>query len=441
MSTKLGLNAVTRSRIFEEIVSILDEETGYAYPQKCPGCLKLTRIDTEPQTLTPESLLQELQHYLSNDTGDKHSCPAKLSASNMSDHEMIVHGVPGYLLNSEYARKAMAIYQLYLANCAGFGTEKNLDRALKILEDGMTSGYSGCSVLFCLLSSFLNRRLPSRLPFRKWLTILILFQSGIPSEPFRVLRDLDPPLALLVSAARSKVYNGSTASFENMKFNAICCRNGDILNLPPRFLEAPKGLHVVQEEFFENTLLHLVAGSENPDTNMLEYRISTLGIDKDVRNADGATPLLMACRAGRTEKIMALLRLNADVNLNYIGGETPLHWLSLLPNSMPVLKEFIRRGADINAQITQLRALPNFQNFHRGFYMYGSPLVWAISLGNALYVDGLIDQGANIHLESVIGSTPISFACRLDNSQYLSHLAKATDFRIMGGDIYSVLLN
>lgn len=441
MSPKLELNAVTRSRIFEEIVSILDEETGFAYPQKCTGCLKLTRIDTEPHTLTPETLLQELQRYLSNDTGDKHSCPGKLYASNKSDRHMSFYGISDHLLNSEHARKRAAIYQLYLANCAGFGTEKNLNRALKILEDGMTSGYSGCSVLFCLLSSFLNRRLPSGVPFRKWLTILILCQSGIPSEPFRVLRDLDPSLALLVSAARSKVYNGSTASFENMKFNAICCRNGDILNVSPRFLEAPKGSLVVQEEFFENTLLHLVAGSDNSDTNMLEYCISILGIDKDVRNADGATPLLMACRAGRREKIMALLHLNADVNLNYVGGETPLHWLSLLPNPMPVLKEFLRRGADINAQITQLRALPNFNNFHRGFYMYGSPLVWAMSLGNALYVDALIDQGANIHLESVIGFTPIQFACRPNNSQYLSNLARATGFQIVGGDIYSVLLN
>ena len=438
ISTKLALNAATRNRIFEELMSILDEETGYAYPQKCAGCLKLTLIDSEPHTLAPETLLEELQRYVSDDTGDKHSCPAMSYASNKSDQYTSLHGISGHFFNS---RKSMAIYQLYLANCAGFGTEKDTNKALKILEDGMTSGYPGCSILFCLLSSFLNRVLPTGVPFRKWLTTIILFQSGIPSEAFRALRDLDPSLAKTVSAARSKVYNGSTASFENMKFNSIRCGNGHVIDVPRHFLQSQKGSPSVQDEFFENTLLHLVAGSETPDISMLEYCISILGIDVNVRNADGATPLLMACRAGREAKITALLHLNADVNLNFVGGETPLHWLGLLPDPAPVLKEFIRRGANIDAQVTQLRALPNFQNFARGFYIYGSPLVWAISLRNTRYVDALIGHGADIYLKSSVGSTPISFACRSGESQYLSNLARASNFQISRGDIYTSFLN
>ena len=440
-SAKLALNAATRHRIFEELESILDDETPYAYPQKCAGCLELTLIDTEPHTLTPETLLEELQRYISNDTGEKHTCPAMSFASNKWDHYASLHGIHGAALKPEHTRKGIAAYQLYLANCAGFGTEQNADQALKVLENGMTSGYPGLSVLFCLLSSYLNRVLPLGVPFRKWLTQLILFQSGIPSEPFRALTDLDPSLAEIVAAARNRVYNGSTASFENMKFNAIRYENGHVIDVSPHFLQCQQGSPAVQEEFFENTLLHLVAGSDTLDISMLEYCISTLGIDKDVRNADGATPLLLACRAARKEKIMALLHLKADVNLSYVGGETPLHWLGLLPDPAPVLEEFIRRDANIDAQITRLRALPNFQNSHRGFYMYGSPLIWAMTLRNARYVEALINQGANIHLESSIGFTPIFFACRPGTSQYLSVLARASTFQISRRDISSILLN
>ena len=440
-SAKLALNAATRHRIFEELMSILDDETPYAYPQKCAGCLELTLIDTEPHTLTPETLLEELQRYISNDTGEKHTCPAMSYASNKSDHYASLHGIHGASLNPDHTRKGIAVYQLYLANCAGFGTEQNPDQALKVLESGMNSGYTGLSALFCLLSSYLNRVLPLGVPFRKWLTQSILFQSGIPSEPFRALRDMDPSLAETVAAARSRVYNGSTASFGNMKFNAIRYENGHVIDVPPHFLQCQQGSPAVQEEYFENTLLHLVAGSDTLDVSMLEYCISTLGIDKDVRNADGATPLLLACRAARKEKILALLHLKANVDLSYVGGETPLHWLGLLPDPAPVWEEFVRRGASIDAQITQLRALPNFQNFHRGFYMYGSPLIWAMTLRNARYVEALVDQGANIHLKSSIGSTPISFACRPGTSQYLSILARASTFQISRENISTILIN
>lgn len=359
-------------------MSILDEDSGYAYPQRCAGCLEMTTMDTDPHGLTPESLLYELQQYITNDKADKHTCPVQSNADSL-ELEMFHMISPSFVI-AAVSRKGSAIVQLHLALNSGFGTRKDGIRALKMLEDGMTSGYSSCSVLFCRLSSFLNHDLPPGLPFRKWLTTIIIFQAGIRSEAFRALRDLDPAFANTVSAARSKVYNGSTASFENMKFNAIRLHNGAVVGVPPYLLQNIENSPAVQKEHFKNTLLHLAAGSEDLAISVLEYCIVTLHIDKDVRNADGVTPLLMASRAGRGEKIMALLHLDAEANLSYVGGETPLHWLGLLPDPAPILEEFIRRGANIDAKITRLRLLPNFTDFYRGFYMYGSPLVWAMSL-------------------------------------------------------------
>ena len=90
-------------------------------------------------------------------------------------------------------------------------------------------------------------------------------------------------------------YNESTETFENMRFNAIRYRNGHVIDVPSHYLQGRKNSPAACQEFLGNTLLHLVAGSDTLDISMLEYCISTIGIDKDVRNADGATPLLLAC--------------------------------------------------------------------------------------------------------------------------------------------------
>ena len=171
--------------------------------------------------------------------------------------------------------------------------------------------------------------------------------------------------------------------------------------------------------FFENTLLNLTAGSENSNTSVLEYCTSVLKIDKNVRNADGVTPLLMACRAGREEKILALLHLNVDVDLVYAGGETPLHWLGLLPDPTRVLEEFLLRGADINAQVTQERALPSFLGGLKSFYVKGPPLNWAMAMGNEIYVEALLKKGADINMLVLDKVTPVRFACLPGKSQFL----------------------
>ena len=277
----------------------------------------------DPHRLTHDALIKELQQCSES---LKHTCltqPSQLSSA------LIKSAVPRALQNltssKAVLRKGEAAYQLFLTTISGFGIKRDIARAFKFLEDAAMSGSHYCCVWLCRHSLFINRDLSPQIPFRKWLAITVLFAAGIPSEAYLALVELDPILARIVAVARSKVYNGSTASFVNTKFNAVCDLYETTSDLSMQFSPMADGSSARQDKSFENTLLHLTAGSENSNTSVLEYCTSVLKIDKNVRNTDGVTPLLMACRAGREEKILALLHLDVDVDLVYAGGETPLH--------------------------------------------------------------------------------------------------------------------
>jgi len=314
----------------------------------------------------------------------------------------------GAIREPEQDRKWNAMWQLFLSTATGFGTQKDPRRALQMLEDASASGFTAAATYF-LYAAYTKQQINPGLPLRKWLVKMVLFSAGIPSDAFSALKQLDPPLSKMVAMARSKVYNGSTASFENLKFNSLLPRDNIGYEVIPGFISRD-GQHLVQDELFENTLLHLAAGSNSADLSMISYCINILEIDINVRNAGGATPLLLSCRAGREEKILTLLKLGASVHLTYDCGETPLHWLGLLPNPSRVLSEFLKLGANINAQVETSKLLPNFIDGTRRFFMAAGPLVWAMAMENGVYFEALLRGGADIHYHGPTGMSAISFA-------------------------------
>ena len=347
----------------------------------------------------------------------------------------------GEIISSEISRKWKLLWQFFLATSTGFGTAKDASHALKILEQACTFGFTA-SHYYCRYAAYTKQPVNSKLPIRKWLVLMVLFSAGIPSDAFSALRQIDPPLSEIVSIARSKVYNGSTAAFENFRFNSHYSQEHSEFQIKPGFVSDfslnDEGL-VVQNEQFHNTLLHLAAGSYGPDLSFILYCVKTLGIDINVRNAAGATPLLLACRAGREEKIIILLKLGANVHVKYDAGETPFHWLGLLPDPSRVLEEFLNRGADINAQVTTAKLLPNFIGGSKLFFVPGGPLIWAMAMDNEACVDILLKKGANIQCRGPNGVSPILIACRPRFSKYLPRLSREASFRATFEDAYRIM--
>lgn len=433
-----ALNAITRSRLVNELSLILEEN--FEINAACEACCSPTIIDTDPHLLNSSSLIDAMQKYVTTFGTDSHNCKNMLS--DVSPEELTrSEALYGVSMSPTAYRKGQAAYQLFCATILGFGTERNETHAPKILEDAMTSGNSGLCIALCQYAQFKSIEIPQHLPFRKWLSGLVLFSSGIPSEAFRVLSNLDPHLSKIVSKARSELYNGFTASFENRKLIDIRPDEdgsfGDLLN----------SLHLnvdsagAYRDGHGNSLLHLTSGSDGPDVLILEYCITTLKIDKNGRNNDCATALLMACRAAREAKIIALLELGVDVTLSYPGGETPLHWLGLLANPGPVLKLFLDHGANLHAHVFLERALPNFLADYRYFYLQGSPLMWAIAMDNRVYVDTLLEKGADMNLPGPNGLTPMMFACRPRNYNILPRLLDDISFELSERIVYSMLYN
>lgn len=359
--------------------------------------------------------------------------PSTTSPSDIEISTAIFGDIRGLAID----RKWGGIYQLFLATATGFGTQKDPRRALRILEDASAAGFAVVTNYF-LYAIYTKQSINFHLPLRTWLVKKVLFSAGIPSDSFSALRQLDPQLSKLVSMARHKVYNGSTASFDNLKFNSLHPRGNPRSETMPGFI-FKGGPHFIQDELFENTLLHLAAGSYGADLSMISYCINILGIDIDVRNAGGATPLLLACRAGREEKILALLDLGASVDLTYEAGETPVHWLGLLQDPSRALDEFLKRGADIDAQVQKPKVLPNFIDGTKRFFMAAGPLVWAMAMENEAYVEELLRRGADLHFLGPTGMSAIGIACWPRFSRFLPRLSMEKSFKLTLDDTYKIM--
>ena len=73
-------------------------------------------------------------------------------------------------------------------------------------------------------------------------------------------------------------------------------------------------------------------------------RLSLLGCDMNVTNADGDTPLLVMMRERRLTCIIAMLSNGADCNVQDSKGETVLHLaikVAVPPSTVLVFGEFL----------------------------------------------------------------------------------------------------
>ena len=120
------------------------------------------------------------------------------------------------------------------------------------------------------------------------------------------------------------------------------------------------------------------------------------GMNVNVTDEDGATPLLMACCYGHTSCVDVLLKANADPNVAGKHGITPV-FFTCQENHPSCLKLLIARGANLDT--------PNSQDG-------GSPLYIACSKNNVECLRMLCEAGADVNKPRVDGSTGLQTAMR-----------------------------
>lgn len=152
------------------------------------------------------------------------------------------------------------------------------------------------------------------------------------------------------------------------------------------------------------------------------------GADKEARDRNGCTPLLLACRAGtramkklssdineqsvekraNIEAMKVLLEAKANKEARDRSGYTSL-MLTTMDEEAEAMELLIKSGAEIEAKDKQGR----------------TPLMLAILNGKIKAMKLLIDKGANVNAKDNQGDTPLIHASNVENENALKVLIEA----------------
>lgn len=146
----------------------------------------------------------------------------------------------------------------------------------------------------------------------------------------------------------------------------------------------------------------------------------------DSRNYYGQTLLTSACQAASIDAALCLLRFGADVDLGDDDGFGPLHWLLSFhgKEKMDLLAAF--EGSHIKPD--RLGFWPPAKetplNLIGGPRIDGTALHWAIASCDMAAVKWLISMGADTTKGLAIQTSPVDFACELEELEILQELVK-----------------
>ncbi|KAM7183179.1 hypothetical protein V8F20_012715 [Naviculisporaceae sp. PSN 640] len=146
---------------------------------------------------------------------------------------------------------------------------------------------------------------------------------------------------------------------------------------------------------FNDTELHIA--SVRGEYDEVVRICSGPGVDVNVTNSRGETPLLLACRSGHANIARHLLKLGADASLVNCNGENALHWLGEFDDLEPddlfdLAHTLVGHGADIE-QDCEVNDV-----FNQHFAMalgFGTPLCRAVARNALPAARVLLQLGAN----------------------------------------------
>jgi len=185
---------------------------------------------------------------------------------------------------------------------------------------------------------------------------------------------------------------GADINFRTEKdFTALLCAIG---NKNPKIFEMliDNGADVTMTfNWFDKktTILHIYAEG-GKDIKILDKLIFA-GADINVKTSDNMTPLIYAASLGKDEFVERLIDKGADVTVKSKAGKiTALHMYAFSGKDTKILDKLIAAGSDINAK-ADYNVNPTM-----------TPLSFAVSAGNVVFVETLINEGADVNADSNI---------------------------------------
>ncbi len=149
------------------------------------------------------------------------------------------------------------------------------------------------------------------------------------------------------------------------------------------------------------------------------------GVDPNVKNEAGKTPLHIAAMYGYRDIVELLLDHGADPNARDWGGQTPLHWVA--GSGYPdVIELLLERGADPNARDAHGNTPLHIAAMAK-YFSDEAELMFKIApkiLGPAGFpydrtdvVRLLLEYGADPTIENYAGMTPLDLAIKMENDE------------------------
>ncbi|KAK6173067.1 hypothetical protein SNE40_016598 [Patella caerulea] len=133
------------------------------------------------------------------------------------------------------------------------------------------------------------------------------------------------------------------------------------------------------------------------------------GADVNISTVAGRTALHLAVAKSENECVLNILEANANPNAQDKYGKTPL-WIAVQENNVQIVELLSKFGGNVNYQLP-IRKL--------------SLLSLAISEGLSDMVCLLLNLGASIFTETVMGATPLYIAVQTQSMQIIKSLLKA----------------
>ncbi|CEO99508.1 Ankyrin repeat domain-containing protein [Plasmodiophora brassicae] len=161
-----------------------------------------------------------------------------------------------------------------------------------------------------------------------------------------------------------------------------------------------------------NTAAHYAAERVDGDHGRLVRVLFSAGVDFDVRNASGFTPVAVACRAGADlQTVLELVRHSSAPHAGDDRGVTPMHFAVRAgrPDLVQLLDD---EGGDV--------AVPD----HDGF----TPVHTAAACGSASMLELLASKGASLDVVCREGNTPLAIAARRKNVEAANFLFQTRNF-------------
>ena len=123
-------------------------------------------------------------------------------------------------------------------------------------------------------------------------------------------------------------------------------RNGNLLAVM-RLVAMGAKIDVKHPEANNKSYLHFAAHWDRP--LICKYLIKK-GIDVDVRDDDGWTPLHNAVKGNSLKAINALISCNATVDAENNRGETPLYYAAAACSDIKLVDALVKGGADMHKE-------------------------------------------------------------------------------------------